>query len=230
VTHAGQPRRSFFHSPQANDLERFAAKSPDFARPLPGSCPRHPKALQVADADLRSLSLARLASCDQPTRTPASRNPTRNRQRLIRRGRTLATAPDQPIRRNAPADQAGGISDGGGIGIAFFRLAGARLAADFFAADFLPADFFAAVLLAEDFFAEAFLTAPLRVAFFATTLRADFFAGFLAADFFAVFLVAAFGMYRVPLNRLRRARISAPRRCRRESTFVFIPRKSCTRA
>jgi hypothetical protein len=34
-------------------------------------------------------------------------------------------------------------------------------------------------------------------------LRADFFAGFLAADFFAVFLVAAFGMYRVPLNRLR---------------------------
>jgi hypothetical protein len=34
-------------------------------------------------------------------------------------------------------------------------------------------------------------------------LRADFFAGFLAADFFAVFLVAAFGMYRVPLSRLR---------------------------
>jgi hypothetical protein len=34
-------------------------------------------------------------------------------------------------------------------------------------------------------------------------LRADFFAGFLAADFFAVFLVAAFGIYRVPLNRLR---------------------------
>jgi hypothetical protein len=34
-------------------------------------------------------------------------------------------------------------------------------------------------------------------------LRADFLAGFLAADFFAVFLVAAFGMYRVPLNRLQ---------------------------
>jgi hypothetical protein len=28
-------------------------------------------------------------------------------------------------------------------------------------------------------------------------------AGFLAVDFFAVFLVAAFGIYRVPLNRLR---------------------------
>jgi hypothetical protein len=115
----------------------------------------------------------------------------------------VATAPDQPIRRNARTNQAGGISDGGVIGIAFLRFAGARLAADFFAADFLPADFFAPALLAEDFFAEAFLTAPLRVAFFATTLRADFFAGFLAADFFAVFLVAAFGIYRVPLNRLR---------------------------
>jgi hypothetical protein len=44
-------------------------------------------------------------------------------------------------------------------------------------------------------------------------LRADFLAGFLAADFFAVFLVAAFGMYRVPLNRLRRLRIFARRRC-----------------
>src|SRR5579863_6178362 len=116
------------------------------------------------------------------------------------------------------------------MGVAFLRLAGARLAADFFAADFLPADFFAAVLLAEVFFAEAFLTAPLRVAFLATTLRADFLAGFLAADFFAVFLVAAFGMYRVPLNRLRRSRIFARRRCRRESTFVLIPRKSCTHA
>jgi hypothetical protein len=125
-------------------------------------------------------------------------------EELIRRGCTVATAPDQPIRRNARADQAGGMSDGGGIGVAFFRLAGARLAADFFAADFLPADFFAAPLLAEDFFAEAFLTAPLRVAFFATTLRAAFLAGFFfAADFFAVFLVAALGMYRVPLNRLR---------------------------
>ena len=114
------------------------------------------------------------------------------------------------------------------MGITFFRLAGARLAADFLAA-FLPADFFPAALL-EDFFAEAFLTAPLRVAFFATTLRADFFAGFLAADFFAVFLVAAFGIYRVPLNRLRLARIFAPRRCRAESTFVLNPCKSCIRA
>ena len=74
-----------------------------------------------------------------------------------------------------------------GIGIAFLRFAGARLAADFFA--------------------EAFFTAPLRVAFLATTLRADFFAGFLAADFFAVFLVAAFGIYHVPLNHLLSAQI-----------------------
>jgi hypothetical protein len=100
------------------------------------------------------------------------------------------------------ADQAaGGVSDEGvDVGVAFLRLAGARLAADFFAAPFLPADFFATVLLAVVFFAEAFFTAPLRVAFLATTLRADFLAGFLAADFFAVFLVAAFGMYHVPLN------------------------------
>jgi hypothetical protein len=119
------------------------------------------------------------------------------------------------------------MSDGGGIGIAFFRFAGAR----FFAADFFPADFFAAPLLAEDFFAEAFLTAPLRVAFFATTLRAAFLAGFfLAADFFAVFLVAALGMYRVPFNRPRSAQILTRRRCRRESTFVLIPRKRCTHA
>ena len=76
---------------------------------------------------------------------------------------------------------------GVGVGVAFLRLTGARLAADFFA--------------------EAFFTAPLRVAFLATTLRADFFAGFLAADFFAVFLVAAFGIYHVPLNHLLSARI-----------------------
>jgi hypothetical protein len=137
------------------------------------------------------------------------------------------------MRRIAQAGQeAGGVSDdpGGVIGAIFFRLAGARLAVDFFAAVFLPADFFATVLLAEVFFAEAFFTAPLRVAFFATTLRADFFAGFLAADFFAVFLAAAFAMCRVPLNRLLQARILAQCRCACESTFVSIPRKSCARA
>lgn len=117
-----------------------------------------------------------------------------------------------------------------GIEVIFFRLAGARLAADFFAAPFLPADFFAVVLLAEVFFAEAFFTAPLRVAFLATTLRADFFAGFLAADFFAVFLVAAFGMYHVPLTHLLEAQIFAPCRSACESTFVLISRKRCTRA
>jgi hypothetical protein len=110
----------------------------------------------------------------------------------------------------------------------FLRLAGARFAADFFAALFLPADFFAVVLLAELFFAEAFFTAPLRVAFFATTFRADFFAGFLAADFFAVFL-AAFAMCCVPLNRLLQARILAHCRCVGETTFVLIPRKRYTR-
>jgi hypothetical protein len=117
-----------------------------------------------------------------------------------------------------------------GIGAIFLRLAGARLAADFFAAPFLPADFFAVDRLAEPFFAEAFFTAPLRVAFLATTLRADFLAGFLAADFFAVFFVAAFGMYHVPLNHLLAAQIVTPCRCMRESTFVFISRKRCTRA
>jgi hypothetical protein len=131
------------------------------------------------------------------------------------------------------ADQAAG--DGSddpepGIAVIFLRLAGARLAADFFAAPFLPADFFAADRLAELFFAEAFFTAPLRVAFLATTLRADFLAGFLAADFFAVFLVAAFGMYQVPLNHLLAAQIVTPCRCMRETTFVLISRKRCTRA
>jgi len=97
-----------------------------------------------------------------------------------------------------------------GIGIAFLRFAGARLAADFFAEAFFTAPLRAAFLattLRADFFAEAFFTAPLRVAFLATTLRADFFAGFLAADFFAVFLVAAFGIYHVPLNHLPSAQI-----------------------
>ena len=203
-----------------------------FAEPdIRGSRPRHLRALQFAYADFGPLfpRSAGKAATRRPERAHLEFNKTDERADQARPP-PRATAPDQPIRRNARANQTGGISDGGGIGIAFFRLAGARLAADFFAADFLPADFFPAVLLAEDFFAEAFLTAPLRVAFFATTLRADFLAGFLAADFFAVFLVAAFGMYRVPLNRLRRARIFAPRRCKRESTFVFIQRKSCTRA
>jgi hypothetical protein len=52
----------------------------------------------------------------------------------------------------------------------------------------------------------------------------------LAVDFFAVFLVAAFGIYRVPLNRLRSARISAQRRCSRESTFDSFPHKTYARA
>jgi hypothetical protein len=128
------------------------------------------------------------------------------------------------------------VSDdpGVGIGIAFLRFAGARLAADFlavdfFAAPFLPVDFFAVVLLAELFFADAFFTAPLREAFLATTLRADFFAGFFAADFFAVFLVAAFGMYHVPLNHPLLGATCAPCRCVSESTFVLISRKRYTR-
>ena len=116
---------------------------------------------------------------------------------------------------------------GMGIGGAFLRLAGARLAADFFAA-FLPADFFAVDRRAELFFAEAFFTAPLRVAFLATTLRADFLAGFLAADFFAVFFVAAFGMYHVPLNHPLLSATRARCGCAGESTFVLISRKRRT--
>ena len=113
----------------------------------------------------------------------------------------MATAPDQPMRRNARANQVDGAS---GVRI-FFTMA----------------------------LRTAFFTTALRTAFFATAFRtaffaAPFFAGFfLAADFF---LLAAFGMYRVPLNRLRRALTSAPRRCKRESTFDSFPRKSCARA
>jgi hypothetical protein len=140
-----------------------------------------------------------LNNSDPKRKEAGQAKPNRQRPRLTRQ--YAGTRADQ---------EAVGASEdpGGDIGVIFFRFAGARLAADFFAAVFLPADFFATVLLAEVFFAEAFFTAPLRVAFFATTLRADFFAGFLAADFFAVFLAAAFAMYRVPLNRLLKARIS----------------------
>jgi hypothetical protein len=129
-------------------------------------------------------------------------------------GRSGSVRPPEPslINRYANAQDGhicGGISDEGGAGAAFLRLAGARFAADFFEAVF----FFAAVFLPTDFFAAPFFTAPLRTAFLATTLRALFFAAtffaglFLAADFFAVFLVAAFAMCCVPLIRLPCARI-----------------------
>ena len=96
----------------------------------------------------------------------------------------MATATDQPRRRNVRIGQVPGIfEDSGGIPEAnFLRTTALRT---------------------------AFFTAALRTAFLATAFRTAFFAapflaGFLlAADFFAVFLVAAFGIYRVPLNRLR---------------------------
>ena len=92
----------------------------------------------------------------------------------------MATASDQPLRRNARIGQVSGIfEDSGGIPEAnFLRTTALRT---------------------------AFFTAALRTAFLATAFRTAFFAApFLAVDFFAVFfLVAAFGIYRVPLNRLR---------------------------
>ena len=80
----------------------------------------------------------------------------------------MATASDQPLRRNARIGQVSGIfEDSGGIPEAnFLRTTALRT---------------------------AFFTAALRTAFFA----APFLAGFLAVDFFAVFLLAAFGIYRV---------------------------------
>jgi hypothetical protein len=117
---------------------------------------------------------------------------------------------------------------------AFLRLAGARFAAAFFAAPFLAvflAAPFLAVFLAAPFFAALFFTAPLRAVFLATALRAVFFAAaflaglFFAAAFFAGFLAAAFAMCRVPLNRLRRARLHALRRYAKEGTFVLGLRK-----
>jgi hypothetical protein len=100
----------------------------------------------------------------------------------------MATASDQPIRRNARIGQVPGIpEDSGGIPEAnFLRTTALRTA------------FFTAALRT------AFFTAALRTAFLATAFRAAFFAArFLAVGFFAVFLVAALGIYRVPLNRLR---------------------------
>jgi hypothetical protein len=95
----------------------------------------------------------------------------------------MAIASDQPRRRNARIGQVPGISeDSGGIPeVNFLRTTALRT---------------------------AFFTAALRTAFLATAFRTAFFAppflaAFLAVDFFAVFLVPAFGIYRVPLNRLR---------------------------
>ena len=101
----------------------------------------------------------------------------------------MATASDQPRSRNGRIGQVPGISeDSGGIPeVNFLRTTALRTA------------FFTAALRT------AFFTAALRTAFLATAFRTAFFAApFLAVDFFAVFfLVAAFGIYRVPLNRLR---------------------------
>src|SRR5271165_7080574 len=70
--------------------------------------------------------------------------------RAVARRRRLLSAvkprPDQPMRQTARAGQAaGGGSDveGGAIGVAFLRFAGARFAAAFFPAAFFPAAFFA---------------------------------------------------------------------------------------
>ena len=104
----------------------------------------------------------------------------------------MATASDQPLRRNARIGQVSGIfEDSGGIPEAnFLRTTALRTA---FLAAALRTAFFTAALRT------AFLAAALRTAFLATAFRTAFF----AADFFAVFLVAAFAIYRVLLNRLR---------------------------
>jgi hypothetical protein len=98
----------------------------------------------------------------------------------------MATASDQPLRRNARIGQVSGIfEDSGGIPEANFLRTTALRTAFFTAA--LRTAFFTPALRT------AFFTAALRTAFFA----APFLAGFLAVDFFAVFLLAAFGIYRV---------------------------------
>ena len=104
----------------------------------------------------------RLASNSKHEQADQAR-PNRRRPRLISQCAAKAQA----------GQAAGGGSDDPEIlhGAAFFRLAGARLAADFFRGGLLAGGLLAVVLLAEVFFAEAFFTAPLRVAFLATTLR-----------------------------------------------------------
>ena len=103
----------------------------------------------------------------------------------------MATASDQPRRRNARIGQVPGIfEDSGGIPDVSLRTTALRTA---FLAAALRTAFFTAALRT------AFFTAALRTAFLATAFRTAFFAApFLAVDFFA-----AFGIYRVPLNRLR---------------------------